>query len=577
METFVIEKIKEDIEKVVKELGLPISTDEIKIEHPSEAKNGDYSTNIAMFLSQKEKTNPIELSKKITEKLNFNANKTDFIDKIEIAGPGFINFYLRSDFLLKEAEKNNYEIELRQRLAEFGNGKTMVIDYSAPNIAKPFGIGHLRSTNIGQAIYNIYKILGWNCIGDNHIGDWGTQYGKLVAAIKHWVSAEQNLEDMTVEDLEKIYVKFHKEAEIHPELIDEGRDWFAKLENGDKDAKEIWQKCINISLKEFDRVYDLLDVKIDNIHGESFYEPMLNQVIMDIEKKGITKNSEGAVIVEFTGMTPAMLKKSNGTTTYFTRDMATIKYRLNEWKPDLIIYEVGVDQKLHFEQVFAAAKMMNWVPASGFVHVAHGLMRWPTGKFSTRKGDTIHLSDVIEKAVEKATEVAEKSAIGKELHPEEKQEMINAVAIGAIKFNDLAQDPKKDIIFDWDRVMSLEGDSGPYIQYTYARCESVLRKTNIKEQKNLGENVIILNDEELALTRELAKFEEKILEASTRFSPAVIAEYLLSVARKYNEFYGKHRIIDQKEENQRVFLTKTTSNVMKYGLEILGIKTVERM
>ena len=575
METYVIGKIKTEIIKVVKELGLPVLDEDIKIEHPSEAKNGDYSTNIAMILAKKEKQNPIELSKQINEKLNFNANKIDFIEKIEIAGPGFINFYLKSDFLLKEAEKNNYEIELKTRLAEFGKGKTMVIDYSAPNIAKPFGIGHLRSTDIGQAIYNIYHILGWKCIGDNHVGDWGTQYGKLVAAIKHW--GEKDLEKMNVDDLEKIYVKFHKEAETHPELIDESREWFSKLEKGDKEAREIWQKCITISLREFDRVYDLLDVKIDFIHGESFYEPMLNEVIEDIEKKGITKDSEGAVIVEFPNLPPAMLKKTNGTTTYFTRDMATIKYRMNEWKPDLSIYEVGVDQKLHFEQVFATAKMMDWMPSEGMVHVAHGLMRWPTGKFSTRKGDTIHLSDVIEKAIEKATEVAEKSSVGKELHAEEKQEMISAVAIGAIKFNDLAQDPRRDVIFDWDRVMSLEGDSGPYLQYTYARCESVLRKTKVIEQKNLGEMTVVLNDEEMALTRELAKFEEKVMEASTRFSPAVIAEYLLSVARKYNEFYGKHRIIDQPEEDQRIFLTKTTSNVMKMGLGLLGIKTVERM
>lgn len=575
MNTFVIGKIKEEIIIAAKKLDLQIDENKINIEHPNEATNGDYSTNIAMILAKIEKKNPVELAKQITETLNKNADKIDYIEKIEIAGPGFINFYLKSDFLLKEAEKNNYEIELRNNLAQYGNGKTMVIDYSAPNIAKPFGIGHLRSTNIGQSIYNIYQLLGWKCIGDNHIGDWGTQYGKLMTAIKKW--GEKDVEKMSIEDLEALYVRFHKEAETQPELVDEGRDWFTKLENGDKEAREIWEKCIAISLREFDRVYGLLDVKIDYIHGESFYEPMLTQVIKEIEDKGITRESEGATIVEFENMPPAMLKKSNGTTTYFTRDMATIKYRLNEWKPNLIVYEVGVDQKLHFEQVFKAAEMMNWVPSDGFMHVAHGLMRWPTGKFSTRRGDTIHLSDVIEKSIEKAKEIAEKSAVGKELHFEEKQEMINAVAIGAIKFNDLAQDPKRDVIFDWDRVMSLEGDSGPYLQYTYARCQSVLRKTEIKEQKNLGEGTIKLNDEELALTRELAKFEEKVVEASTRFSPAVIAEYLLSVARKYNEFYGKCRIIDQPEEDQRVFLTKTTSNVVKMGLDILGIKTVERM
>jgi len=492
-----------------------------------------------------------------------------------VAGPGFINFYLKPEFLTKETENINYEIEFRNKLNEYGNGKTMVIDYSAPNIAKPFGIGHLRSTNIGQAIYNIYKILGWNCIGDNHIGDWGTQYGKLVAAIKKW--NKNDLNDLTIDDLEKLYVKFHKEAEVDEKLIDEGRDWFAKLEKGDKEAREIWQKCIDISLIEFDKVYRLLGVKIDFVHGESFYEDSLEEITKEIISKGITKKSEGATIIEFENMPPAMLQKSNGTTTYFTRDMATIKYRMENWKPNLIIYEVGADQQLHFRQVFKTAKLMGWSPSDGMIHVAHGLIRWTTGKFSTRKGDTIHLSDVIDKAMEKAEDVAKKSTVAKDLTNEEKKEMIESVAIGAIKFNDLSSDPRKDVIFDWDQIMSLDGDSGPYLQYTYARCKSVLDKTQIKEQKNINEIPKNINDDEMALIKEFYRFEEKIVEASERFSPSVIAEYLLGVARKYNEFYAKNRIIDQKEETFRIFLTKTTASVLHTGLYLLGIKTVERM
>jgi arginyl-tRNA synthetase len=287
--------------------------------------------------------------------------------------------------------------------------------------------------------------------------------------------------------------------------------------------------------------------------------------------------SQGAKIIEFENMPPAILVKSNGATTYFTRDMATVKYRYDNWKPDLSIYEVGVDQLLHFSQVFETAKKMGWEPKEGFVHVAHGLLRWKGGKFSTRKGDTIHLSDVIDQAMDRARELANVSKISKEMTKDEKEEMVKKVAIGAIKFNDLAQDPKKDIIFDWDKVMNLSGDSGPYLQYTYARCLSVLDKTKIKETKNIINIPAKINSEEEALIKELYKFEEKIIEAAERFSPAVIAEYLLGVARLFNEFYGKHRIIDQKEEVFRLFLVRTTVSVLAFGLELLGIEKIEKM
>ena len=581
-------KIVNDLKKIIleagKNLGLPLIEDEIKIDHPSDVNFGDYSTNIAMVLAKKENVSPKDLAEKILRQVqDINC---DFIEKIEVAGAGFINFYLKPEYLIKEAENINYEIEFRNKLSEYGNGKTMVIDYSAPNIAKPFGIGHLRSTNIGQAIYNIYKMLGWSCVGDNHIGDWGTQYGKLVAAIKHAENkdlrfkineSEFKLDNLSINDLEKLYIRFHKEAETDEKLIDEGREYFSKLENGDKEVREIWQKCIDISLLEFERVYQMLGVHIDFIHGESFYEKMLSEVTQKIIDKGIAKKSEGATIVELEGMPPAMLTKSNETTTYFTRDMATIKYRLETWKPDLIVYEVGVDQQLHFKQVFEVAKLMGWWPNLGMVHVAHGLIRWATGKFSTRKGDTIHLSDVIEKATDEAKKIADKTSVNKELTATEKEEMIKAVAIGAIKFSDLSSDPRKDVIFDWDKIMSLDGDSGPYLQYTYARCKSVLNKTTIKEQKNIDKIPTDINEDEMALIKEFYRFEEKIVEAANRFSPSVIAEYILGVARKYNEFYAKNRIIDQEQEVFRIFLTKTTTSIIETGLDLLGIETVEKM
>jgi len=566
-----MEEIREVLARVLKELKF--GTEEINLEHPTEEKYGDYACNVAMVIAKKQKKNPIEVAEKIKEEILRQA-QDEFLEKIQVAGSGFINFYLKKDFLTKQAEKANYEIEFRNDLARYGEGKTVVIDYSAPNIAKPFGIGHLRSTNIGQAIYNLHKILGWKCIGDNHLGDWGTQFGKLITAIK---KNKTDLDELTIGDLEKLYVKFHEEAEKDPKLEDEAREWFAKLERGDEEARSLWQKCVDISLAEFDRVYQRLGVKIDVAYGESYYEKMLPEVIEEVKKRGLAKKSEGALIVELPGIPPAMIEKSNGTTTYFTRDLAAVKFRRDNWNPGRIIYEVGADQTLHFRQLFEVAKMMGWSDNCQMVHVAHGLIRWAEGKFSTRKGQTIHLEEVLKKAVEEAKKVVAEVKKGKKMGKEEKAEMIEAVAIGAVKFNDLSQDPKKDIIFDWEKVMSLQGDSGPYLQYTLARCRSVLEKTEIKEQKNIGETPREINEEEEKLLRQLARVEEKIVEAAERFSPAVLAEYLLKVARDYNEFYGKNRIINQPEEVWRVFLTRTTMSVLETGLMILGIKVVERM
>lgn len=574
-----------DVVKIIKNWITKASgIENIELEHPNDLQYGDYSTNIAMILAKKEKKNPNEVAKKIVVEINKYID-ADVIEKIDLAGAGFINFYLKKDWLLKEAEVINYELEFKNRLAKYGQGKTMVIDYSAPNIAKSFGIGHLRSTNIGQSLYNIYRILGWKTIGDNHLGDWGTQFGKQIVAIKKWW--KKDLGELTIKDLEELYVKFHEEAEKDESLVEQGREWFKKLENKDPEARDIWQKCVEISLKEFNRIYDLIGVKIDLARGESYYEEMLPEVITEVKSKGILKESQGALIFEYpksssgqVSIPPAIFMKTNGTTIYMTRDMATIKDRINSFQPDLIIYEVGSDQNLYFKQVFAAADMVGWTKNIKLVHVGHGLISAKDGKFSTRKGKTIHLTEVINKALEEAEKVADKSQIVKDLDEKERSEMIKEVAIGAIKFNDLKQDPKNNIIFDWNKIMSLEGDSGPYLQYTYARCRSVLRKTEVKEQKNVDTEAAVAaltKPEEVELLKEFYKFEEKIIEAADRYSPAVLAEYLLALARKYNEFYGKYRIIDQPEEDYRIFLTKVTANILSTGLKLLGIKPIEKM
>ena len=518
------QNVRDVIKKVLPEVG------EFKLEHPADRQFGDYSTSVAMQIAKEEKRNPREVAEIILEKILRLAQNDEqpIIKKVEIAGPGFINFYLKDTYLKEAAEKINFETEFRNLMGAYGQGKTVVIDYSAPNIAKPFGIGHLRSTNIGQAIYNLYKLLGWKTIGDNHLGDWGTQFGKLIVAIKKWGEKTE----LTVENLEKLYVKFHEEAEKDETLIEQGRAWFEKLEKGDPEAKRIWEECVTISMREFDRVYEMLGVNIDYVLGESFYQDKMGAVVDLVREKNILKKSQGAEIIEFPSMPPVMISKSNETTTYFTRDMATIKYRLDTWKPDLMIYEVGADQDLHFRQLFAVAKMLGW--ECDYTHVAHGLIRWKDGKFSTRKGKTIHLSDIIEGAMTKAQDIADRTEVSKKLTATEREEMIKAVAIGAVKFNDLSSDPKRDIIFDWEQMMSLEGDSGPYLQYTYARCKSVLTKTKVMEQKDIESLPETLTENEREMLRIFYLFEEKILDAAESFNPAIIANYLLEVARAYN-------------------------------------------
>ncbi|MBI2464971.1 arginine--tRNA ligase [Candidatus Shapirobacteria bacterium] len=531
----IIESKKKKIVNAKKYYGIAkqiFDVAKMPVEHPAVEKFGDYAVRgIANF------------------------SDLDVIERVDTVA-GFSNLWIKESVLIDES---NYILSdmYKNELENIGKGKTVIVEYSSPNIAKPFGIGHLRSTNIGHALYNIYKVLGWNTIGDNHLGDWGTQFGKMITAIKHWGM------ESTIEGLEKLYVRFHAESENDKTLIDEGRDWFAKLEKGDVEARKIWRECIDISIKEFNRVYEMLGVKIDNAYGEEFYLKMLSEIEQIFRDKKLSKISAGAEIVEVPNLPPAMILKSDGATTYFTRDLATIKFRKEKWNPDLIIYEVGSEQTLHFKQVFAAAKLVGW--EANFVHIGHGLIRWKDGKFSTRKGDTIHLSDIIDKAMDMAKSIA----------PENDNVSIAKVAIGAVKFNDLSSDPKKDIVFDWDRVMSMEGNSSPYLQYTYARCKSVILKSkhqtsNIKTSEGFDEN-------ETPLLRYFYIFKEKIVEAGERYNPAVLAEYLLNLARKYNEFYGKCRVIGDPQEGRRVFLTAVTAKIIRDGLNILGIGTLEKM
>lgn len=568
-------------DRIAKLLRVVIGEDSVVLEKPEVEEHGDYATSVAMQLKNlrtKELKNPKEIAQEIKEKISKLSEVAGLIEKVEVVGPGFINFWLSKEALLRNLEEIVNKGG-KYGSAVMGKGKTVVVDYSSPNIAKAFGIGHLRSTIIGQTLYNLHKFLGYKTIGDNHIGDWGTQFGALLYQV---TSNKLQVTSLDIDKLEELYVDFHKKAEEKPELWDEARGWFKKLEEGDFKARETWKAIVDISMHEFERIYKLLGVTIDNAYGESFYQDKMQSVIAEVRKKGLSKKSKGAEIVEFKDLPPAMLIKGDGATTYYTRDLATVKFRIDKFKPDLVIYEVGAEQTLHFRQVFETARLLGWDKGSELVHIAHGLIRFEHGKMSTRRGETIKLEEVLNEAIDRAREIIEKSETSRGLSEKEKEGVANAVGIGAVKYFDLKHHPTTDIIFDWEKMFVLEGNSAPYLQYTFARTQSVLAKS--KRVKDLpaqagqeSKSNLALNTEELSVLRTLVHFPEVIENAAESYSPNLLCNYLFDLAQKFNAFYNKHRIIDSESENLRLRLTSATSQVLKNGLTLLGISTPARM
>ena len=566
---------KKEISKAIKDslasLGVPAVN--FSLETPKLSSFGDYATNAALLAGKKLNQPPLHVAQKIKEELSL-LSSLSFIEEIKVAPPGFINFYLKPNFLLKVSKEI---ISSRERLvSKTGEGKTVIIDYSSPNIAKPFGVGHLRSTIIGQALYNLYAFLGYKVIGDNHLGDWGTQFGVLIRQVKS--KSPEKIEDLTIEDLEKLYVEFHREAEKNPRLKEEAREWFKRLEEGDREAREIWQKIVDLSMKEFSRVYKMLGVSFDVSLGESFYQDKMAAVITDVQEKGLLCESRGAKVIFIPGKeTPAMLVKSDGATTYLLRDLATIKYRQGRWRPDLIIYEVGVDQTFYFQQLFSVASLLGYCSPEALVHVAHGMILGLEGKFSTRSGKTIHLEAVLEEAIKKARKLTAEAGVAKKLSPKEQEKVARAVGIGAVKYNDLKQNPRTDIIFNWEKMLTLEGNSGPYLQYTAARCFSVLEKSRRRSFENLPK--IQLNQEELAIVRLSCHWDEVISEAAQKFSPNLVADFLYQLAQNYNHFYNQHQILQEEREKEslRLGLTALTTKILEEGLGILGLEVLRKM
>lgn len=460
-----------------------------------------------------------------------------------------------------------------------------IVEFSSPNIAKPFGIGHLRSTNIGAAIARIEKAVGAEVIRINHLGDWGTQFGKLITAYKHFGSADFVKGDV-VNNLYKLYVEYHQQEAEDPALLDEAREWFVKLENGDEEATELWTWFKDVSYQDFKKLYERLGVDFDFVTGESFYKDLMPDTVRRLKEKGLVKESEGALIVDLEDyeMTPCLIEKSDGSTLYATRDLATAEYRARTFEPSHFVYVVGQEQKLHFRQFFKVLELMGYPWATQAKHVDFGLIRFPEGKMSTRKGNIILLEKVLDQAKEKALEVIEQKDnerdVADRMSEEEKDRVSEIVGTGAVIFFDLKAKRTKDVQFDWDEILNFEGDSGPYLQYTGVRLEALLRKAKTEGFSfTEGDIPQMPTLEERALVQSILGFANVVETAARDYEPSMISHGLLELAAVFNRFYMNVKILkgEDKYRAERLLLVKSTLETLRFGLGLLGIEIPERM
>ena len=549
--------------------------EKVDIQNSTKKEFGDFQTNFAMVSSKLIGKNPREIANMLVD--NFKEN--DIIEKLEIAGPGFINIYLKNSFLneeIKKVENEKYDFSF------LNTDKTVIIDYSSPNIAKRMHIGHLRSTIIGDSIKRILQFLGFHTLADNHIGDWGTQFGKLIVAHKNWLNKKAYEED-PIGELERIYVQFSDEAKKNPALEDEAREELKKLQLGDEDNQKLWKEFIDISLKEYNKIYDRLDVNFDYYYGESFYNDMMPSVLEELKEKGIAREDQGALVVFFENdkLPPAIVQKKDGSFLYTTSDLATMKFRKDELNVDEAVYLTDDRQQNHFKQVFEIGEMLGEPYNYKKTHVVFGIMRFGDGMiFSSRSGNIIRLVDLLDEAKIQVKKVIDEK--NPNIPEDEKENIAEIVGSGAIKYFDLSQNRTSDITFTWDKVLSFEGNTGPYLQYTYVRIMSIFRK--LKEENINIENENIILDDMTGIERELAaellRFPQAVVKSYESYRPNIIADYLFDMAKLFNNFYNSSSIL--KEENKkvmdaRILLAKKTAFVLKEGLSLLGIKTVDRM
>ena len=543
------------------------------IEVPSNKEMGDYSFP-CFRLAKVLKKSPQIIAEELKEKLIF---ENDEITKVEVVN-GYLNFFINNLQLVKEVLKEIDEKKEKYGSSDMGKGKNVVVDYSSPNIAKPFHIGHLRSTVIGNSLYKTYKFLGYNCIGINHLGDYGTQFGKLIEGYKRWGS-EYNIEENPIDELTKIYVRINNLCKEDESVLEECRSNFKKLEEKDEYCVKLWNKFRELSLKEFQRIYDLLDVHFDSLNGEAFYSDKMDEVIDILEKTGRLVESEGARVIELEEkkIPPCIIQKSNGSTTYATRDLAAILYRARNYDFDKALYLTSYEQILHFNQVFEVAKLLGLDKkyTNNLIHVPFGMIQLKSGKMSTREGNVVKLEDLLKESISRVKEIIEK----KNPELEDKEKIAETIGIGAVIFNDLYNSRMKDEIFDWDEMLNFNGETGPYLQYIYVRTNSILKKAGyIPELKDVDAQE--LNDEgAINIIKILYSFDDVIKQAAEKNEPYVIARYLINLAQAFSSYYNDHKIIvdDKKIQNSRLYITYGVSLVLKTGAMLLGMKMPERM
>jgi arginyl-tRNA synthetase len=562
---------KQDIATLLAQQINVLSIEEIynMLEIPANNEMGDYAFPCFKLAKVLKKAPPL-IAAEIVQKLH----QVDFVEKVENIN-AYINFFLNKE-IFAQAILGTILKEDKVYGLDYSKSKgNIVIDYSSPNIAKPFHVGHLRSTVIGHSLYRIFEAMGYDCIGINHLGDWGTQFGKLIVAYKNY-STKEEIEEKGISELLRIYVKFHEEAEKNPQLDQEAREYFTRMEQGDQEALDLWRWFKEISLKEFERVYKMLGVTFDSYNGEAFYNDKMEAIINELEEKGLIEVSEGAKIIRLDeeNMPPCLITKNDGSSLYATRDITAAEYRKKTYDFKKCIYVTALQQNLHFAQWFKVMEKMNYPWAQDLVHVPFGMVSMETGALSTRKGNVLLLEDILNEAIEKTKGIIEE----KNPNLPNKEEVARQVGIGAVIFDDMYNNIIKDIQFSWDRVLNFDGETGPYVQYTHARACSVLRKAELKNFESIQYRYLT-DEASVGIIKELGRFKEVICEAANKYEPSYIARYAVDVAQAFNKFYHDNAILVDEIEIKiaRLAIVRATKVVLQNALYLLGMNAPEQM
>ena len=565
---------KEELTHIIaKEANLEENQIRENIEVPKDSRMGDFAFP-CFVLAKSLKKSPIVIAEDMKNKIEENSEDKDIIEKIQAVN-GFLNFTINKQTLAKEVIKEFNNKGKKYGSSNEGEGKTILVEYSSPNIAKPFHIGHLKTTIIGNSLYNVYKFLGYNTVGLNHLGDYGTQFAKLIEGYKRW-GHEYDFSENPIDKMADMYVRINALCEEDESVLEICRENFKKLEDGDEYCTQIWNKFKELSLKEFNKIYDLLGVKFDSIKGEAFYSDKMQEVIDILEKNGKLVESQGAKVVDLTDKgidTPCIIQKANGSSIYATRDLAAILYRARAYDFDKCLYVVGIEQSLHFKQVFAVAGYLDLDEkyVRGLEHVSYGMIRLPEGKMSTRKGNFVKLENLLDNSISKVEEVMKDRDI------ENKEDVAKKIGIGAVIFNNLYENRVKEQVFDLNQALNFNGETGPYLQYICVRTKSVLAKAGYVPEEI---DVANLQDEDsINVLNLLYMFGQTLKSVVDKNEPSILSRYLINLAQSFSSFYNNNHILveDKKIQDARLYLTYMVGTILETGLNLLGIQVPDKM